>query len=173
MANFRGEAIKLRLAFSQLRLFDEHLDVLNKTKTLEGCRNLQASWARREWAFCLSRILGDLNEASVLDKAEQVDLESEELQDQQVEDAKLLFKITIRAASIRGWTQSVWSELPPFSWSGLLSPQPEEARLSLNQMRAEQEAVDAAVAASQESGLFEHPERQAAGCHIVCYLHRF
>lgn len=107
----------------------------------------------------MGKILSDLTSRSVLERLDLWDLEAdEEGRAQQAADAELFFKIVTRAASVRGWTQCVWSELPPQNWSALLSQTPATATSALNRMRAEQEAVDLAFRYAESDA---HPAKQA------------
>ena len=164
-------ACALRIAAAQDQLFQDHLEILERTKTLEGCRSLVIDWAGRSWIMVVFRILADLSRNEILHKTGLLKrMEDEAAQTAQSNDARTFLKLTLRAASQRAWSMSVWSELPPHSWSKLLSSDADKARDALESMQEEQEVVDQVLKLSQSPG--PYPSKEAWWTHVLAFCCR-
>ena len=150
----------LRIAAAQTHLFEDHLHMLEETKTMCGARNLVICWANRSWTMVVAEILADLSDPRVLRKCGLMKAaEGEEAQHRRAQDRHAFVKLTVQAAAQRSWSMTTWSELPPNSWSRLLSSDQETALGALAEMQEEQEMVDAAIAIVQSVG--PHPGKEA------------
>ena len=120
---------------------------------------LQASWANRGWVSCVADILARLQDESVMKRLNlHICHADDDSKAEQTSKAELLTNLIIRTAANRAWTSSVWSEIPPENWTGVLSTNQQDAQEALHRMHSDAQEVKAALAASRQAG---HPERQA------------
>ena len=64
--------------------------------------------------------------------------------------AELFTRMLIKQASQRCWSMSMWSELPPLQWCGILDDEPAAARAAFERLRTDADVVRAALLASHE-----------------------
>ena len=118
---------------------------------------LQSSWANRHWCSCVANILASLQDPGAMSS-----LKLDVIQDDKEESkskTELFTKLVIRAASIRTWHSAFWSELPPENWSGILSPDANDANQALAKMYDDAMRVRQAVDALHQER--QHPEKEA------------
>ena len=151
-----------RLAAPQMRLWNQHLETLEQTKTIEGSRALLVVWAWRSWTVTVSEILADFSNADILAKtglARRV--ESQQEGDELEQDGLLFLKVLVRAAAQRAWSCLTFSEIPPDSWNRILSNNHQESSYALSEMKTDAEIIQKAISIAQSSQ--PHPEKQASG----------
>ena len=75
--------------------------------------------------------------------------------------ADLFVRMVVMQASQRCWSMSVWSEVPPLQWAGILDSDEEAAQKAFAQMRKDAEVVQAALRGARDSA----GDREAGQTH--------
>ena len=133
------------------------LKMLHDTDDPHACRRLQVGWANRSWAQELWNILGVCSDMEALEEMNL--LEQDDFQEQ---DATLLGQLLIRAASQRGWTMAIYSEIPPEQWSGIASADQVAGRAAFQRMKTDAKVVKEAFQAWSSLDP-SHPDKPALG----------
>ncbi|CAK9065522.1 unnamed protein product [Durusdinium trenchii] len=134
----------MRIYYSQVAMREEHLALQADTKTREGNRAVQASWAAGGWASCVGKTLAFLSDSAAMERLGFFDEEA-------FTDCDTYFALIVAAASQRAWNMSLWSQLAPYQWASVLHEDLEMAQQGLERMKADSDVVQQAWRA------VEHP----------------
>ena len=147
---------RVRIHYAQRPHYVHHLKILEQTKTRKENIQLQANWSNAGWAAEVLAIFELLEEDDVLLtlrlSASQQGLE--EVSTDASTSAELFTGMLIKQASQRCWSMSMWSELPPLQWCGILDDEPAAARGAFEKLRTDADVVKAALLASPGDMLF-------------------
>ena len=143
----------VRIYFTQKPLREVHFHLLDVCKDRSASLQLQADWATRGWTEVIAKILTvPFNEECL----QYLNFDPEH-GGASVQDASTFLRLCIRTASARAWSMSIWSELPPFKWAGILHQDSHVRNLALVSMAYDWEVVQRAQTHVQQNG----PEKQA------------
>ena len=121
---------------------------------------MQAAWSNRAWQDEVRATLELLEDPDVIFR-----LRASDVQHHETEVANALADVFVRMvmkqASHRCWSMSIWSEIAPLQWAGILDHDEEAAKAAFAQMRNDAETVLAALRASREGD----GDREAHGSH--------
>ena len=99
---------------------EEHLRIMEWTKTRADNTQMQAGFASREWASTVGATLACLSDGHALHCLGFDDPSIDLLDAEVVGSCGTYFALLVKAASQRAWTMSSWSELPPHQWASVL-----------------------------------------------------
>ncbi|CAK9021499.1 Hemicentin-1 [Durusdinium trenchii] len=139
-----------QIYYSQVAMREEHLALQADTKTREGNRAVQASWAAGGWASCVGKTLAFLSDSAAMERLGFFDEEA-------FTDCDTYFALIVAAASQRAWNMSLWSQLAPYQWASVLHEDLEMAQQGLERMKADSDVVQQAWRA------VEHPAADVEG----------
>lgn len=117
------------------------MELLQETKTRAGNRQVQASFASREWAGTVGDTLAFLSHDLALRSLGFLDVDLDLQDGTQVSSCETFIALLVKAASQRAWTMASWSELPPHQWASVLHEDIRVARSGLARMRKDAEIV--------------------------------
>ena len=117
----RGPCFHSRIYFAQRPLREEHLEVLELTKSREDHIQMQAKWANKSFAAVIWDIFSALSSDYVLGRVRLLDMPDSEAEGvQQQETAEQFVSLCVSVASQRAWTMMCLADLPPSSFLGVL-----------------------------------------------------
>jgi hypothetical protein len=145
---------------------EEHLHLLQQTKTRQSNLQVQAGWAAGEWASCVAGTLAFLSRRDALVHLGFVDTKEET--DIQPENVQTYFTLMVEAASQRGWNMSVWSEIPPCQFASIMHEDLAVAKSGLTKLKGDAETIEDAFAVANGPG---EEQKARSDWHIVCSFH--
>jgi hypothetical protein len=104
---------------------------------------LQAGWANRSWAKLLANQLNVFHNKEMLGKLGLLELPKTDADRKDMLDmTEMTVNLNLRTAALRAMSKSHQSELPPWSWFGILDANVEQARKCLQRNRSDAEMLN-------------------------------
>ena len=134
---------RLRIYFAQRPVREEHLWMMEQTKTRQTNRQAQAALANKSFARVIHQIFQNFNSKRVLNRL-QLDYipETEEESKNQTDAANLCFSLNVAMAAHRSWSLVSQSELPPDYFIGVVDSDGAAASTCLAKMKSDCEIVE-------------------------------
>ena len=146
---------------------------LTKEKSLNV--SLQVAWAMREWSGTVGCILSQLSNEVALQKVGLWSTAScaddEDSVARKRDDAEVFCRLVVAMAAQRCWSMSLYSELPPRNWAGILCDDAETLDEQLARIKRDHDVIFLATCACSEADVSR--EEAQAFVVIVWPLLRF